>query len=794
MRPTQSPLNPLHLCVRAARQVLISCCLLLLAWTAQAAPRAVLGSGGGQISGRIVDAVHNPLGGIQVLLFCEDGDGVWDNRDFVTYIDQTPDTGLFVFSGLEPGDYRLTITDPAGNFEPVAYLGEPDLASGTTVPIFATESRDLLDIALSPTARLSGLVTLPGGTPISGNIHVDVFQAQEGEPPVWQSGPRATPDANGAYSIGGLRAGRYRVQFTEFQSPPRAFGEYFDGKATLENATDIVLSNGQVITNINAELAPVSAITGTVTYLDGSMPGHIYACLLPAGAVAPPSGIWQTTDCVESSAVEGGAYKINGLYAGAYHVVFFDTEWPPRYFDQAFEHQPSIPLGSVIDLAAGETRGDVNAMLRPAGYVAGAAKAPDGSLLENVDVRLYRPGAVGWWWFQSARTDEAGRYAFQTMVPVTYTVGFFDPQGRYAPDYHASAETLIDATSIITDDGPYQPNIDGILRLGGSVNGGITAGGAPLAGAEVGLYLRETEWLTQTTTDALGAFAFSGLGLETHTVYARDTAGEYTPASSAPFTVTAGGTLSLPGIELLPAPTLVATTPPPTTGHVSTTEGAPISGTVVTLYKVPGLRARAAMWDAEPFTCASAASLEEGAPWSDPAPTAGAIFAYPATEGLTSVNPQLTGEDGAFGWKLPPGCWFVRVEASYASGISAIAGAPPRIAGLDVVLPPPPPTPTLTPMPTLTPTRTPTSTSTPTATRTPTPTATRTPLPNPTATDTATAAPTASATSTSTNTAISTAAATPAPSPSTPTPGGVSTPDAVTPTPDLRVLLPVVQK
>ena len=210
------------------------------------------------------------------------------------------------------------------------------------------------------------------------------------------------------------------------------------------------------------------------------------------------------------------------------------------------------------------------------------------------------------------------------------------------------------------------------------------------------------------------------------------------------------------------------------------------------LYKVPGARARVFAWDAEPFTCPSAASLADPPLWDTPAPAEGTVFAYAAAEELEpAVNPQLTDASGAFGWKLPPGCWFVRVEAGYASGVSAVAGAPPRIAGLDVVLPPPSTsTPTITP----TPTRTPTSTSTPTPTRTAAPTATRTPLPNATATGMATAAPTASATAASTSTATSTAAVTPAPSPSTPTPGGVSTPDAVTPTPNMRVLLPVVQK
>ncbi len=123
-------------------------------------------------------------------------------------------------------------------------------------------------------------------------------------------------------------------------------------------------------------------------------------------------------------------------------------------------------------------------------------------------------------------------------------------------------------------------------------------------------------------------------------------------------------------------------------------------GATVTLFKVPGLRARIFGWDAEPFTCASAASLADPPVWDTAAPVNGTIFACPAAEGLEpAVNPQLTGDSGAFDWVLPPGCWFVRVTADgYEPGQSALAGAPPRIAGLDVVLVPLPATPTLTPI------------------------------------------------------------------------------------------------
>ncbi len=537
----------------------------------------------------------------------------------------------------------------------------------------------------------------------------------------------------------------------------------------------------------------MASITGTLTWTDGQPLGDAVACLLPLNAIPPASGIWEIADCAAGApgdpyagspyAVSDatGAYVIHGLRAGTYQMHFFDFQWPARFFDQ--------PHADTITLTTGNTRGGINAALRPAGYIAGTVHAPNDSMLENADVRLYRPGATGWWWFQSARSDEAGRYTFQTVISDTYAVGFFDPLGRFAPDYHEGSETLDDARDFQVPDGALAAHIDGRLVAGGALVGRVLAQGTPLSGVEVSLYLRGTEWLTQTITDDQGYYAFAGLGIESHVIYARDPAGKLAVASTAPFTISAGTVLPLPDLSLISALQLGETVLFTTTGTVFGPNHAPVRGAKVTLFRVQGLRARVAGWDAEPFTCPSRASTAQ---WGNLAPTTGAVFAHPTAEGLIpAVNPQITGQSGEFGWVLPPGCWFVRVEAAgYAPGVSALAGAPPRVFGLDVALTPLPiATPTQTPTPTRTPTPTSTPKSTPAASRTPTATPTLTQVPAPTQTSTGGA----TATSTAISTATSTASSTPTPIPSTSTPGG-ATPDAQTPTPDLRVLLPVVQK
>jgi hypothetical protein len=751
-----------------------------------------------QISGTVVDDADNPLGDVEVLLFVHQGDG-WD---YTNRLDTTKEDGYFVVDVPAPGTYTLSFSDRQARFLITIYDRQTDWTNATAIEI-ADGSVALGAVHLLPATRIGGHVTRATDGSSLPEVLVTLYSTAPDDGSTWLVKNSQTTGDDGLYSFGALADGTYRVGLEHVSSPPRYAPAFYPGSArTLAEAEDIEVSWPAIRDDVDVALAPYAMITGAVTSTEGGPLADIYACLRAADAPPPPSGLWLATDCVAYKSTDAdGHYALTGLLGGDYEMRFFDLEWPPRFHDAPWNDQPGSSQPAPLVLRAGETRTEIDASLRPAGFIAGTVLGPESMPLGGVDVRLYQQagaGDDGWRWLQSARTDTRdallGRFTFQTVISDTFRVGFVDPLGRYAPDFHAGVPTLGKATGFHLPTGARVEHIAGALQTGGTVTGCVRDAAGLTAGAEVNLYAGGVEWRAQTLTDEEGCYRFTGVGAGNHVVRVRDDAGALTPASSAPLSVAAGKTLALADIVLADAPTLGPSPLITTTGHVRTEAGDPVVGAVVNLYKVPGLRARVFAWDAEPFTCPSAASLADPPLWDTPAPAVGAVFAYPAAEGLEpAVNPQLTDASGAYGWKLPPGCWFVRVEAGYASGVSAVAGAPPRVTNLDVVLPPPP-TPTPTQMPTIAPTSTKAPPPAPTATRTAAPTATRTPLPNPTSAGAATAAPTASATGTSTSTATNTATATPAPSPSTPTPGGGSTPDAVTPTPDLRVLLPVVQK
>jgi len=54
-----------------------------------------------------------------------------------------------------------------------------------------------------------------------------------------------------------------------------------------------------------------------------------------------------------------------------------------------------------------------------------------------------------------------------------------------------------------------------------------------------------------------------------------------------------------------------------------------------------------------------------------------------------TINPQLTGDDGYYGWEVAEGCWYVTIEADgYEPKASYVVGVPPAVTDLNMALQP----------------------------------------------------------------------------------------------------------
>lgn len=182
----------------------------------------------------------------------------WDLIEF----DWTDATGNYTIDGLSAGIYRVEFNDQGGNYIGEVYNNATNLSNGTDITVTASGAVTNINASLMAAAvthGISGRITmLDGVTPID-NIRAEAYELTEFG---WGSVASAISDANGNYTINGLDAGTYRVQFTDWWNGIYE-SEVYDDTYDVTTGTDIIVPAGTLITGINAMLgfpAPVTVV------------------------------------------------------------------------------------------------------------------------------------------------------------------------------------------------------------------------------------------------------------------------------------------------------------------------------------------------------------------------------------------------------------------------------------------------------------------------------------------------------------------------------------------------------
>jgi hypothetical protein len=207
--------------------------------------------------------------------------------------------------------------------------------------------------AVTPTAsadralagRIAGKVTGAGGLILPGvtEVYVLVWDADASG---WSSdGPRVFADDQGHYEATGLVAGTYRLMFE-----PQGvdwLSEWWIDAGTLESATDIVLTEGEQRTGVDAELRPAGHIVGTAHRPDGSALTSIDVIAWPSDD-GPPNGHGRG-----GSSVGLGQYRIDRLAPGTYRVQLIDASdvLPSEFWNDA----PTFAQATDVVVGLGQT-------------------------------------------------------------------------------------------------------------------------------------------------------------------------------------------------------------------------------------------------------------------------------------------------------------------------------------------------------------------------------------------------------------------------------------------------------
>ena len=171
------------------------------------------------------------------------------------------------------------------------------------------------DAELADASHITGTVSAGVDAPLGG-ISVAAYQElfDEGQS-YWQAVEYADTDDTGAYDLGGLAAGDYRIGFSDDSSSPVYATEYYDDVPSLLSATDVTVGEAGLTSGIDAELVESSQITGTVTNAAGDGIGD--------AAVYTYVQAGDEWDYVSQAFTDAeGRYTTDGLAKGTYRVEF----------------------------------------------------------------------------------------------------------------------------------------------------------------------------------------------------------------------------------------------------------------------------------------------------------------------------------------------------------------------------------------------------------------------------------------------------------------------------------------
>ena len=353
---------------------------------------------GGQISGVVSNATGQRLSKI-----CVDPVDVSNQRALI--LNALTFQGAYRLRGMPAGAYRIAFM-PCQSSSAYAQTwlgGTASEKASKLVRVKGIRHVKNVNQVMPIGGVISGTVTgatSPTPRPLGG---ICVFVLSRG---LFVGSKLVATNNAGKYSVKGLPAGSYRVEFST--------GCPNDGNYLTANYPGSVkVSLGQTRSGINGVLPVGAIITGTVTsHATGQGLGGICVTVAQAGASAVYGDQIQTFG--------DGSYSVNQLPAGRYTVEFSGGcgdhgNYAPQAFNSA---NPASP--TVFTLGAGQTQ-TANAAMRAGAIIAGTVTSNTGKPLKGICAfASSNEGYV----YSVGTTNSSGHYHAGSLAPDLYNVFF----------------------------------------------------------------------------------------------------------------------------------------------------------------------------------------------------------------------------------------------------------------------------------------------------------------------------------------------------------------------------------
>ena len=447
---------------------------------------------GGKVTGRVTNKQGAPLADVWVYLYSRDAQEDWSIVDS----ERTNANGDYTIPGLSAGSYRVRFDPPFGSvYMEKFHENTNDLASATDVAVSLGQTTTVNTI-LAEGGRITGKVLNRAGTPIAGvevTAYYDFVKCGAGSSVSY--GNDVTTDATGQYTITGLTAGLYRL---EFDDPNKQYKTtYYANADNLENATDLTVALEQTVTNPNITLDERNggAIAGKVTNGSGVGLVHIE---IDAYRYDQVNDYWAFVDA--TATITDGTYLLPGLTADNYRLRFTD-ERGHQYVTTYYGGGDDVENATNVPVVAGQTTANVNITLATGGQIAGKISA-------SADAAAYRFNATTqrWHWVTSARSDQQGNYTIGGLPTGAYRVKFGDFGA--VDEYYPDRATIEKAQDLAVTAGNVITGINADLTPSGRMAITVQAPDQRLLGCiDLDIYQFDPD---STTWKSLSSFSYSG--------------------------------------------------------------------------------------------------------------------------------------------------------------------------------------------------------------------------------------------------------------------------------------------
>ena len=445
---------------------------------------------GAAISGtiRAVNSAGQPLAGICVEATDREGDEFADA--------DSAKNGRYRLDGLAGGRYLI-------RFDPSCFgqTSSNYLSQQRWVTVRQAQRLTGFNAYLRPGAGLSGVVTNSRGRKVGGGC-VSIT-----------SGPGsgfAVTDIDGSYSITGLPAGSYTVQFTGGCGNTGSLApQYYNGEANSGSADPITLAAGTITPGIDATMQPGATITGVVTDPAGHRLSNI--CV----GVADQSQLTFGAFTAIAGSTGKGSYRAENLAPGLYQVDF-GCDSSSKYASHWYRASPGASGYSpdLLSVPAGVTSG-ISAVLRLGGSVAGKVTNTAGNAVSSACLYLVdaRTGAQVLSSVFQGNIDK-GRYQITGLAAGTYKVFFYACGGNYASQWYRDRLTERAADPVRVRAGHTTAGIGAALAVGGTMSGRVVARatGKPVRNVCVQAYDSASQSFGFAQTGRTGRYLMRGLG------------------------------------------------------------------------------------------------------------------------------------------------------------------------------------------------------------------------------------------------------------------------------------------